>query len=547
MISKRTMAVIATMAMLAVLFVPVASEETSAEITTDGVTVVIPGHTVTVSETENTIDMVVDGLGVKSNDTESFLVYITNTSANALNISASGISDEDITVSATPNTNLIYAGTTASDKTVCVVTIELAANEYAKSHTESVGAVIVITDITDRYGSEITVNLTMDVEVTSQYYSKDAYNKFFGLIPNTLTEPFDNIWFTAAVTLVLWIIATVIASYIVIPLMTRLVGFRKTADERKKLKKTLTKLITLLMFVIAINECAQIVGAAPEISHSMSILSTVLYVIIGATILWEIYMFIITSFFRGAEDSGDVTGFDTSLIPLFRMIGKLVLTVSSVAVVLSSFGVDLTGILVSAGVISLGITLGAQNILGQFFSGIVLLASRPFKKGDYVKINNNVYVVRRVKLMYTEFDNWDGDQVVTMPNNAVSSASIINLTKDSKNTRIFVYMSVAYSANLTLAKELMVKAAMMHPHVVKDGSVSMPGTRLTSFLDSGIEYRLACFVDDFDNSSHYAGQLREMMYKLFLDNNIEIPYNRLEITMLEPCDGKKKATDNTDD
>lgn len=545
MISKRTMAVVATLAMLAVLFVPVASEDISAEITTDGVTVVVPGHTVTSSETGDTIDMVVDGLGVKSNDTESFLVYITNTSSDALNISASGISDADITVSATPSTNLIYAGTAASDKTVCVVTVELTANEYAKSHTESVGAVIVITDISD--GSEITVNLTMDVEVTSQYYSKDAYNKFFGLIPNTLSEPFDNIWFTAAVTLVLWIIATVIASYIIIPLMTRLVGFRKTDDERRKLKKTLTKLITLLMFVIAINECAQIVGAAPEISHSMSILSTVLYVIIGATILWEVYMFIITSFFRGAEDSGDVTGFDTSLIPLFRMLGKLVLTVSSVAVVLSSFGVDLTGILVSAGVISLGITLGAQNILGQFFSGIVLLASRPFKKGDYVKINNNVYVVRKVKLMYTEFDNWDGDQVVTMPNNVVSSASIVNLTKDSKNTRIFVYMSVAYGANLTLAKELMIKAAMMHPHVVKDGSVSMPGTRLTAFLDSGIEYRLACFVDDFDNSSHFAGQLREMMYKLFLDNNIEIPYNRLEITMLEPCDGRKKETDTTDD
>ena len=38
-----------------------------------------------------------------------------------------------------------------------------------------------------------------------------------------------------------------------------------------------------------------------------------------------------------------------------------------------------------------------------------------------------------------------------------------------------------------------------------------------------------------------------MMYKLFLDNDVEIPYNRLEITMLEPCDGKKKDTDKTDD
>ena len=279
----------------------------------------------------------------------------------------------------------------------------------------------------------------------------------------------------------------------------------------------------------------------------MSSLSTILYVAIGAMIGWEIYLFIVTSFFRNAEDSIEVDGFDTSLVPLFKMIGKLVISVVAVAVILACFGVDLGGILLSAGVVSLGITLGAQNILGQFFSGIVLLSTRPFKKGDYVKINDTVYIVRKVKLMYTEFNNWDKDQIVTMPNNVVSSASIVNLTKDSKNTRIFVYMDVAYDADLSLAKELMIKAAMMHPHVIKDGSEPMPGTRLTAFLDSGIEFRLACFVDDFDNSSHYAGQLREMMYKLFLDNDVEIPYNRLEITMLEPCDGKKKDTDKTDD
>ena len=75
----------------------------------------------------------------------------------------------------------------------------------------------------------------------------------------------------------------------------------------------------------------------------------------------------------------------------------------------------------------------------------------------------------------------------------------------------------------------------------------MPSTRLTNFLDSGIEYRLACYVDDFDNNSHYAGQIREIIFKLFKDNGIEIPYNRLEIDLLGPCDGKKKESDKTTD
>ena len=105
---------------------------------------------------------------------------------------------------------------------------------------------------------------------------------------------------------------------------------------------------------------------------------------------------------------------------------------------------------------------------------------------------------------------------------------------------------MAYEADLAKAKELMIEAAMMHPHVIKDGSRSMPGTRLTNFLDSGIEYRLACFVDDFDNNSHYAGQIREAIFDLFTKNGISIPYSKMEVFLMDNCDGKRRSYDKED-
>ena len=236
---------------------------------------------------------------------------------------------------------------------------------------------------------------------------------------------------------------------------------------------------------------------------------------------------------------------DSSLIPLFKMIGKIVITVSAAAAILALFGVDLTGILLSAGVITLGITLGAQNILNQFFSGIVLLSTRPFKKGDFVQINGTVYIVRKVKLMFTEFDNWDKDQVVTIPNNIVSGGTIVNMTREDDEARTYVYMTVAYGSDLKKAQELMVQAAMEHPHVIKDGTRSPPSTRLTNFLDSSIELRLAAYVDDFDSSGSYAGQLRERILQLFDENGIEIPFNKMDIVLQYPCDGRRKDDDTT--
>ncbi len=130
-----------------------------------------------------------------------------------------------------------------------------------------------------------------------------------------------------------------------------------------------------------------------------------------------------------------------------------------------------------------------------------------------------------------------------MPNNLMTSAITISYARGGACTRIYIYVTVAYDTDLSLAKELTIKAAKMHPHVINDHTCSSPDTKLTNFLDSGIEYRLACYVDDYDMSAHYAGQIRETIYKLVRDNNIEISYNRLEVDLLD-CDGKRRFGDD---
>ena len=386
-----------------------------------------------------------------------------------------------------------------------------------------------------------------DVDVHSAFYSEGMYNKIFGVYENPFPAPLNIPEFAALATLFFWVLASVILGFVVLPYVNVLVEGRYPNSKLDESQISTIRMIFAVMIFTGLGQCMQIVGADAAYIHIYDTWSNVIYVCIGAVIAWNVWKAVVNVLARILDDTVDIEGADSSLVPLFKMIGEILIAVVSVAIILSSFGVDLGGILVSAGVVSLGITLGAQNILGQFFSGIVLLSTRPFKKGDFVKINGNVYTVMRVKLMFTEFKNWDGDQIITIPNNTVTAATVVNLTRDSKDTRIFIYMSVAYEANLTLAKELMLKAAMMHPHVIKDGSRIMPGTRLTNFLDSGIEYRLSCYVDDFDNSSHYAGQIREIMYKLFVDNNVEIPYNKMEVYVHGECDGKRRADDKTDD
>lgn len=494
-------------------------------------------------------------LDMESGTSKTATLYITNNSDSYLSLDVPTYdsdlisSNAKITVNGAES-NLIYPKGDPDGRHIAVVTITVSVDRLTDTQTVEGNLTLRFTDVTveSTDGSNVFERqVPFTVNVNSVYTSEGSYNQFFGLFPNTLPAPLNEPWFTAVVTLVLWIVITIVVCELVIPQLTKIVGSRKTATEKKKLTQTLTKTISVLMFVVAVNECLNIIGTSAEIMSMVSTWSLVLYVLIGSVLAWQVYIFLVTAIINGLDDAVDVDGIDSSLIPLFRLIGKVVICVLAATIILAAFGVDLAGIMVSAGVITLGITFGAQEIISQFFSGIVLLSTRPFKKGDYISLNGTTYIVHKVRIMYTEFENWDRDQIVTMPNNAVTSATMINYTKGNPRTRIFIYVSVAYDADLTLAKELMIKAANMHPHVIKDKSCVPPNTRLTNFLDSGIEYRLACYVDDYDLSAHYAGQIREIIYKLFKDNGVEIPYNRLQIDILSDCDGKKRPDDETPD
>lgn len=513
------------------------------------------------ADTSDSVIINVDGgsgssvqVDMDSGSVETVVLYVTNHSSSYLSLDVPKLDTDVLDVTSTvkvggTESNIIYPSGDSEGRHIAIITLSFQTDRLADTQTFSGNITLTFTDLglSPDQDNVFTKDVPITVNVNSVYTSEGSYNQFFGLFPNTLPAPFNQPWVTAVITFVLWIIISVIVCEAVIPLFTKLVGTRKTPAEKKSIRSTLTKTISVLMIVVAINECLNIVGTSAEIMSVVSTWSLVFYVIIGAILSWQIYMFIVTAIINGLDEAADIDGIDNSLIPLFKMIGRLVICVLAATIILAAFGVDLAGIMVSAGVITLGITFGAQEIISQFFSGIMLLATRPFKKGDYISLNGTTYIVHKVKMMYTEFENWDKDQIITMPNNAVTAATMINYTKGDPRTRIFIYMSVAYNADLTLAKELMIQAANMHPHVIKDKTCIPPNTRLTNFLDSGIEYRLACYVDDYDLSAHYAGQIREIIYKLFKDNNIEIPYNRLQIDILSDCDGRKRASDATPD
>lgn len=469
-------------------------------------------------------------------------VHIVNVSEKYLSVSFSYVLDsKDIKVTGLPKACLLDPeGNSGRNESEGVISFNV--DSLSQSHDSIILDVVVsVTDITAK-DSPVENHIIFDIKVNSVFDNADLYNKFFGLIPNTLPEPLNSPILTALVTM----IACALVTWILAKLLISRIAFRlsksATEDDADKLQSGTQWFLVLLVTLFSVNLGLKIMGADSTIMSSVSWVTYILGIVLMAIILWKVYMFIIESMFRSMENNSIESPLDTSLIPLFRMIGRIVFWVAGTSAILGACGVDLQGILISAGVISLGITLGAQNVLSQFFSGLVILTTRPFKAGDFLQINGTVYIVQSVKLMYTEFKNWAGDAIITMPNNVVTASTISNMTKGDEICKQYVYFSVAYGTDLDKAQSVMIEAAKKCDLVVEDAKHEGPTTRVTSFLASGVEIRLAVYTPTFDDTGAAAGKIRALVYEAFKENDIEIPYDRVQIDILSDTTEKVTKT-----
>jgi small-conductance mechanosensitive channel len=487
-------------------------------------------------------------ISLGNGESKSFSVYVVNKSDMYLDVTFSAESEsKDVKIEDIPSNGLLVPENEVDHDNIASGVFKISARELSESHDSiPVTLTIAITDINDKTSTQY-VDVYFDIKVESIYDTSGSYNKVLGIFENNLPAPFNSVWVPFIVTIIFWMVIAEAATIVIAPRLAKRLDRLTTDDDALRFERSISGLIAVLVFVLSVNQGLAIIGANAEIVSDFLKISTIVYIAITLVILWKVYLITMEGILSKFEDKDD-TSIDMTLMPLFRMLGKIVFWIAGASLILGSVGVDLQGILISAGVVSLGITMGAQNVLSQFFSGIVILMTRPFKKGDFLKINGNVYIVRKVKIMFTEFYSWDKDQIISMPNNSVTASTIINLTKEDEAYRLYIYFEVAYGTDLKKAERVMLDVAEKSPIVLHDSEHAAPNVRLTDFQDSGLQLRLGVTIRNFNGSITDASTLRMEVYQAYLDNDIEVPYDRLEVTMLNDCfQGERRPGDNVPD
>lgn len=186
---------------------------------------------------------------------------------------------------------------------------------------------------------------------------------------------------------------------------------------------------------------------------------------------------------------------------------------------ISAAGIDLSNLALVAGALSLGIGFGLQNVVSNFVSGLILLAERPFKVGDWIVAGDVSGTVRKISVRATEIETFQRQSVI-LPNSNLINNAVGNWTHRNKLGRVDIKVGVAYGSDVRRVHALLLDIARGHPMVLKNPE---PFALFANFGAAALEFEIRVFVADVMNGSIVQNDIRFAILDAFEDEHIEIP------------------------
>jgi len=194
-------------------------------------------------------------------------------------------------------------------------------------------------------------------------------------------------------------------------------------------------------------------------------------------------------------------------------------------VMLDALGVQITPLLTALGVGGLAVALALQDTLSNLFAGVHLLADKPIRVGDYVKIADTIegYVVdvgwrsTRVHMLQ--------NNVVIVPNKRVAESIIVNYDMPERRMALLVPVSVGYGSDPDRIEAALVEEAVA---ATRDVPGLLPEPAPTARLIPGfgahsLDFTLVCHVASFVDQYPVQHALRKRILHRLRADGVEIP------------------------
>jgi len=272
-----------------------------------------------------------------------------------------------------------------------------------------------------------------------------------------------------------------------------------------------------------------VVGAFSELGDSLGITATEIAVrnLIPAIIVLLIGLIVIKVIMKLVEKGIEKMNVEKSLHTFIKSTIKFVLYFIVLIAILGMLGIPITSFIAVLSVAGLALSLAVQNSLSNLAGGVTILATKPFKVGDFVEASGISGTIKEIGLFYTSLDTPD-KKLVFVPNGKISADTIINYNAE-KERKLTLKFTASYEDDIEKVKKALKQAVDSDKRILKDPK---PLINVSAYLDSSIEYIVAVWVKtaDYWDVNWY---LLEEVKRSFDKNGVTMSYNHLNVHMIK--------------
>lgn len=327
------------------------------------------------------------------------------------------------------------------------------------------------------------------------------------------------------------VIAFFMAAWVVGFVISRLIGLFATGTKNiidEQLLKHLHRPLIWTMMIIGLIYAAQVLGIKASMMNLLESLAISIIIVVWMIFALRVTKLVLIAMVARSHEHSFIR---LETLPLFNNLFAILIFFIAVYLFFQAWGVNMTAWLASAGVIGIAVGFAAKDTLANLFSGVFIMADSPYKIGDYVVLDEGSRgKITHIGIRSTRMLTRD-DVEITIPNSIMGNSKIINESGGPHlKFRMRLKIAVAYGSDIDEVERILLEQAEYESLIC---TYPVPRVRFRNFGDSGLEYELLFWIDEPELRGRALHHINTKIYKAFVQQKIEIPFNQQDIYIKE--------------
>lgn len=194
---------------------------------------------------------------------------------------------------------------------------------------------------------------------------------------------------------------------------------------------------------------------------------------------------------------------------------------------LTWLNIPLTVFAFLGGALAIGLGFGAQNLVNNFISGLILLLERQIKVGDVIEVGPRLGKITHLGSRCSRLRTFEGVEVL-IPNSSFLEKEVTNWTLADSHHRYDFPIGVAYGSPAEKVISVLEAALRVQSDILRD---PVPGVFFESFGDSALIFRLYYWIEiGRETDPRLVGsQIRCRIDKDLREAGIELPFPQRDL------------------